>query len=67
VTGLASNHYPETMGKLFVINAPMLFTAVWSIVKNWLDEATVCSFRLYKFVNVLSTSPYSYSLVSLFN
>lgn len=31
----------ETMGILFVINAPMLFTAVWSVIKGWLDEATV--------------------------
>jgi hypothetical protein len=26
---------------MFIINAPMLFTAVWSIVKKLLDEVTV--------------------------
>ncbi|KAI8610753.1 CRAL-TRIO domain-containing protein [Chytriomyces sp. MP71] len=29
------------LGKMFVINAPMLFTGVWSLVKPMLDEATV--------------------------
>lgn len=32
---------PETMGKFYIINAPFLFTTVWSIVKGWLDPVTV--------------------------
>ncbi|KAJ3101177.1 cytosolic factor, phosphatidylinositol/phosphatidylcholine transfer protein [Phlyctochytrium planicorne] len=41
VTGIAQNYYPETLGRMFIINAPALFTTVWSIVKPMLDEATV--------------------------
>ncbi|KAA1476714.1 hypothetical protein DENSPDRAFT_843780 [Dentipellis sp. KUC8613] len=33
--------YPETMGKFYIINAPWAFGAVWSVIKPWLDEATV--------------------------
>ena len=29
------------MGKFYIINAPFLFTTVWSIVKGWLDPVTV--------------------------
>lgn len=29
------------MGHMFIINAPYLFATVWSLVKGWLDEATV--------------------------
>ncbi|KAJ3097935.1 cytosolic factor, phosphatidylinositol/phosphatidylcholine transfer protein [Phlyctochytrium bullatum] len=41
VTSIAQNYYPETLGRMFIINAPTLFTTVWSIVKPMLDEATV--------------------------
>lgn len=37
---LSQNYYPETMGKFFIINAPYLFSTVWSWVKPWLDEVT---------------------------
>lgn len=29
------------MGKFYIINAPFLFTTVWSVVKGWLDPVTV--------------------------
>lgn len=38
---LSQNYYPETMGKFYIINAPYLFSTVWSWVKPWLDEVTV--------------------------
>ncbi|KAI8821469.1 CRAL-TRIO domain-containing protein [Fimicolochytrium jonesii] len=41
VSGIAQNHYPEMLGKMYIINAPMLFTGVWSVVKGFLDEVTV--------------------------
>ena len=28
------------MGQMFIVNAPMLFTGVWSVVKGFLDERT---------------------------
>jgi len=28
------------MGQMFIINAPLLFTGVWAIVKGFLDERT---------------------------
>jgi hypothetical protein len=40
-SAIAQNYYPEMMGKMFVINAPMMFTSVWGMVKPLLDEVTV--------------------------
>ncbi len=40
-SGIGQDRYPETMGKFYVINAPWAFKAVWSVIKGWLDEATV--------------------------
>ncbi|CAK9786341.1 hypothetical protein CC85DRAFT_284981 [Cutaneotrichosporon oleaginosum] len=37
---IGQNYYPETMGFMFIINAPYLFSTAWSIIKPWLDEAT---------------------------
>lgn len=31
------NYYPETLNKLFLINAPSAFVYVWKIAKTWLD------------------------------
>ena len=28
------------LGRLYIINAPYVFTAAWSIIKGWLDEKT---------------------------
>ena len=30
-------YYPETLNKLFLVNAPSAFVMVWKIVKGWLD------------------------------
>lgn len=38
---IASDYYPETMARMFIINAPTLFTAIWQIIKQMLDENTV--------------------------
>ena len=40
-SAIGQDRYPETMGKFFIINAPWAFGAVWSLIKPWLDEATV--------------------------
>lgn len=44
---IMQDYYPEGMAKSFIVNAPMLFSGVWSMVKNFLDEKTV------KKVNIL--------------
>uniref|UniRef100_A0A6V3MP07 CRAL-TRIO domain-containing protein n=2 Tax=Lotharella globosa TaxID=91324 RepID=A0A6V3MP07_9EUKA len=33
-------YYPETMGKLFILNAPRLFPFFWGICKAWVHENT---------------------------
>ena len=40
VSQVSSNYYPETLSKMFIINAPTLFTAVWKMIKGFLDERT---------------------------
>ncbi|KAI9089463.1 CRAL-TRIO domain-containing protein [Phlyctochytrium arcticum] len=50
VSTIAQNYYPEMLGKMYIINAPMLFTGVWSIVKGFLDEVTVSK------INILGSS-----------
>lgn len=38
------------MGKFYIINAPWAFSAVWAVIKPWLDEVTVQK------INILGTS-----------
>ncbi|KAF5377368.1 hypothetical protein D9757_008018 [Collybiopsis confluens] len=37
---LATAHYPETLHRTVIINAPDYFNRVWSWVKSWFDEGT---------------------------
>ena len=37
---VGSDYYPEIMGATFIVNAPMLFSGVWAVVKGFLDEKT---------------------------
>jgi hypothetical protein len=39
-TQVAQDYYPECQGKMFIINTGMTFSALWAIVKHWLDEKT---------------------------
>ena len=34
------NHFPEPLGLCLVINAPVVFTFLWKIVKPWMTERT---------------------------
>ena len=38
------NAYPEHLGNLFLINAPLMFRGMWAIIKNWVDPKTVSKF-----------------------
>lgn len=33
-------YYPETLNKLYMVNAPWIFRTFWAIVKPWIDPAT---------------------------
>lgn len=43
---IAQDYYPETMGSCFVVNAPMLFAFLWSILKGFLNERTRAKVRI---------------------
>ena len=37
---IGSDYYPEIMGQCYIVNAPMIFTGVWAVVKGFIDEKT---------------------------
>lgn len=39
-------HYPETLGKLYIINAPGAFSFVWRMIKPWLDPDVVAKIEI---------------------
>eukprot|EP00042_Codosiga_hollandica_P012941 m.29452 g.29452 ORF g.29452 m.29452 type:complete len:256 (-) comp40552_c0_seq2:137-904(-) len=45
-TRIDSNHYPETLEHLFIINAPWIFKPLWAIIKPWLDPVTRAKFHV---------------------
>lgn len=43
---ISQNYYPERLGKLYVINAPWGFSAVWAFISRWLDPVTVAKIHI---------------------
>ncbi|XP_014091739.1 uncharacterized protein [Bactrocera oleae] len=37
---LLSKHYPERLGVCLIINAPGIFSTIWPVIRQWLDENT---------------------------
>ncbi|OBT71315.1 hypothetical protein VF21_09120 [Pseudogymnoascus sp. 05NY08] len=40
-SAMSQNHYPERLGRLYLINAPWGFSSVFSMIKSFLDPVTV--------------------------
>lgn len=40
ISSVMQDNYPECLGQMFIINAPFAFTAVYAILKNFVDEKT---------------------------
>jgi len=34
------DYYPETLGKIMIVNAPSVFPMIWGVIKPWLDAVT---------------------------
>ena len=43
-TRLEEDNYPEVVKRVFIINAPALFTATWGLVRHFLDDGTAAKF-----------------------
>ena len=51
VTDIGTDFYPETAWKIYIINAPLIFRAIWTVVKPWLHPITLAK------IKILGTSP----------
>ncbi|KAH7299879.1 hypothetical protein KP509_24G034600 [Ceratopteris richardii] len=40
ISKIDQDYYPEYLGKMFIVNAPTAFKAVWAVIKPWLDKRT---------------------------
>lgn len=41
-------NYPESLGMIWIHNAPWIFNAVWKIIKGWLDPVVASKIRFTK-------------------
>ncbi|KAI8838578.1 CRAL-TRIO domain-containing protein [Chytriomyces cf. hyalinus JEL632] len=46
IANINSNYHPETLGQVLVINAPYLFSAVWSVIVNIIPADTASKCRI---------------------
>jgi hypothetical protein len=56
ITGIAQDHYPETMAETLIINMPLSFRLIWAVVKPLLQPRTVNKITLVgtKYLDELS-------------
>eukprot|EP00249_Psilotum_nudum_P016013 c25610_g1_i2 orf=513-1037(+) len=40
ISRLDQDYYPEYLGKMFIVNSPTAFKAMWPMIKPWLDKRT---------------------------
>ncbi|KAK7445188.1 cytosolic factor, phosphatidylinositol/phosphatidylcholine transfer protein [Stygiomarasmius scandens] len=45
-TQIGQERYPEVMGKFYIVNAPWVFSTVWSVIKGWLDPVTIAKVKI---------------------
>lgn len=45
-SSLGQDYYPEVMYKMFIVNAPMLFSGVWTLVKGFIDKKTAAKISI---------------------
>jgi len=45
---LSQYFYPECLWKMFIINAPWIFSALWRVVSPWLDPVTKTKIHVLK-------------------
>ncbi|CAF0772327.1 unnamed protein product [Didymodactylos carnosus] len=53
-------YYPERLGQMFVVNPPLIFPALWNLVKHWLDPVTKAKIIVIKKGPETSTSLLQY-------
>lgn len=46
ISKIDSDNYPETLGRLLIINAPFVFHTIWSVVSTFLDERTLTKIKV---------------------
>jgi len=46
--GFYGQHYPERAHKIFIINVPMLFSAIWKIVSVMVDPVTLTKIKIVR-------------------
>lgn len=46
IFAVGADFYPESIWKIYVVNAPMMFRAVWAVVKPWLHPITVAKVHI---------------------
>ena len=47
IAAIDKDQYPETLGKLFIINVPSVFPLVWRSVQFFLDPATAAKIEIF--------------------
>jgi len=45
-SAIAQDYYPEMLGQMFIINAPLLFTSTWKLITPLLDPVTVKKIKI---------------------
>ena len=46
IADMSNNNYPEFLGTMMIVNAPMLFTGVWTLSKHFVDEKTRAKIKI---------------------
>eukprot|EP00746_Dinoflagellata_sp_MGD_P019918 gnl/MRDRNA2_/MRDRNA2_146324_c0_seq1.p1 gnl/MRDRNA2_/MRDRNA2_146324_c0~~gnl/MRDRNA2_/MRDRNA2_146324_c0_seq1.p1 ORF type:complete len:468 (-),score=69.43 gnl/MRDRNA2_/MRDRNA2_146324_c0_seq1:302-1705(-) len=47
ITVINQGNYPEVLGGMIIVNAPYIFSWLWSVIHPWLDPVTAAKFEIF--------------------
>ena len=48
IMSIGNLYFPESLYKMYLVNAPFIFTAIWNIISPWLHPITKAKIRIVK-------------------
>ncbi len=60
IANIDSSQYPETMGRVFIINTPSAFPIAWAVMKAFLDPVVASKIHIYSSESVWKPKLFDY-------
>ncbi|KAJ3082869.1 hypothetical protein HK102_001423 [Quaeritorhiza haematococci] len=65
LTTCLESYYPESLGQMFIVNAPFIFNGCWQVIRPWIDPVVASKIKFCKASELSQYMPEQYIPKSL--